>query len=104
MSTMKRYIIRLNTDEDQDIIAMIDGVPKPHRGLFIREALRLGIDREKDRDICEGLPSLAKSYCRFDLVKEALRLYISTRHGLKEVNKAAATQANYEDGAFIVGR
>ncbi len=101
---MKRYIIRLNENEDQDIIAMIDGVPKPHRGLFIKEALRLGIDKDKDRDICDGLPSLTKSYCRFDLVKEALRLYIRSRHGLKEANKATATQANYEDGAFIVGR
>ncbi len=70
---MKKYIFKIDEKEDRDIIDMLISIPQPFRGIFIKDALRLGLDQEKDKDIYWGLPNLAKPYCRFELVKEGLR-------------------------------
>jgi hypothetical protein len=70
---MKKYIFKIDEKEDRDIIDMLASIQQPFRGKFIKDALRLGIDKEKDTDIDRGLPNLAKPYCRFELVKEGLR-------------------------------
>lgn len=70
---MKRYTFKTDEKKDRDINYLLDSIPKTLRGHFIKDALRLGIDREKDKDIYQGLPNLAKPHCRFELVKEGLR-------------------------------
>ena len=73
---MKRFNFTIDEMKDMDIVEMLNSVPKPLRGMYLKDALRLGIDREKDKDICEGLPDLGKPYCRYGIVRDALRHFI----------------------------
>lgn len=74
-----RVSFLMDEKKDDDIIGILNGIVKPHRGLFFKEALRLGIDPVKDADIYEGLPHLDQVLHRHALVKKALRHYIKTR-------------------------
>ena len=78
---MKRCIIMMDEEKDKDIVDMLKLIPKTHRGLYIKEALRLGIDEGKDADIHQGLPNLAKPCYRHELVKEGLRQLIKVKKG-----------------------
>ncbi|MCK9195395.1 MAG: hypothetical protein M0P16_00260 [Syntrophales bacterium] len=75
---MKRYTFRIDEKEDRDITDLLDSIPKPLRGMYIKFALRLGINREKDKDIL-ALPNLCEPYFRFELVKEGLRHLIKAQ-------------------------
>jgi|GEM_PF-1394928 Arc/MetJ-type ribon-helix-helix transcriptional regulator len=84
---MRRFILKLNENDDADLIEMIESVPRPFRGMYIKNALRLDLDKAKDKDIIQGLPAIDSPFRRYDLVKEALRLLIRSQ-----------TQERHHDG------
>lgn len=78
---MTRLTLSLDEEKDFDILELMRDISKPHKGAYLKEALRLGIHPIKDMDLYEGLPNLGKPYHRHELVKEALRFYIKFKHG-----------------------
>jgi len=47
--------------------------------MYIRNALRLDLDKAKDKDIIQGLPEIDSPFRRYNLVKEGLRLLIRSQ-------------------------
>ncbi|HOK07917.1 MAG TPA: hypothetical protein PK659_09300 [Methanothrix sp.] len=72
---MKRYYFKLNEEKDKDLIELIESIPRPFRGHFIIDSLRLGLDPIKDNHILEILPDLQKPYLRLSMVKKALEQF-----------------------------
>jgi len=78
---MTRLTLSLDEEKDCDILQLMRNISKPHKGEYLKEALRLGIHPIKDMDLCEGFPNLGKPCHRHELVKEALRFYLKFKQG-----------------------
>ena len=76
---MRKIVLTLDEEDDRDLIDLLDSISRMFRGMYIKSALRLDLDKDKDMDIIKGLPALDSPHRRYDLVKEGLRLLIQTR-------------------------
>lgn len=88
----KRYYFWVDEETEWDIAALLGDISRPMRGAYIKDALRLGIDPERDKDLCQMLPDLMKPYCRYELVKAALREWLKSQTGNR---KDSATKATF---------
>ena len=69
----KRICFALDADEDKDTLRVLEQIPKCLRGSFIKVALSLDINVEKDKDILESYPDFLNNPMRYEIIKGLLR-------------------------------
>ena len=68
----KRICFTLDTEKDKNVLNMLEQIPQCMRGSFIKIALLMDIDPEKDKAIFQRYPDFPNNPFRYRIVKSLL--------------------------------
>ncbi len=69
----KKLCFTLDTEQDKALVDMLEEIPACLRGPFIKIAIMMDMDPDKDKDIFEKYPDFLKNPMRFEIVKDLLK-------------------------------
>jgi len=68
----KRICFTLDTKSDKTVLDMLELIPQCMRGSFIKVAILMDIDPEKDKGIFQRYPNFLNNPFRYEIVKSLL--------------------------------
>jgi predicted metal-dependent RNase len=69
----KRICFTLDTEKDMDVLTVLEEVPRCLRGSFIKVAITMDINTQRDEEILKMYPNFLTDPMRYKIVKHLLK-------------------------------
>jgi len=69
----KRICFTLDTEKDKDALTVLEEIPQCLRGSFIKVAITMDIDTQRDEEILKMYPDFLSNPMRYKIVKRLLK-------------------------------